>query len=76
LAIGAQCLGGRVAEIDWRQIRDVRRRPDRGDSLCSARRRDIDAQQHGVCIGRAHDVHMQLMREADIADKLAPPGEQ
>jgi len=76
LAIGAQCLGGRVAEIDWRQARDVRRRPDRGDPRCGPRRRDIDAQQHGVRIGRAHDAHMKLMREADIADKLAPPGEQ
>ena len=38
--------------------------------------RDVDGAQHGIGIGRAHDAHMQLAREADIADEGASPGQQ
>ena len=76
LAIGAQRLAGRVAEIDRRQIGDVGAGPDRDDAGRGQRRRDVDAAQHGMGVGRAHDAHVQLVREADIADELAAPGEQ
>ncbi len=76
LAVGAQRLAGRVAKIDRRQIGDVGPGPHRGDAGCFQRRRDIDRAQLGMRIGRAHDPHVQLMRERDVADKAAASGDQ
>src|SRR6202045_2497230 len=42
----------------------------------AALHRLMQRAQHGIGIGRAHNAHMQLVREADIADEGAPPGEQ
>ena len=76
LAIGTQRLGGRIAKIDGRQVVDVRRSPHRDDfrhGQCSGH---VDGPQLGIRISRAHDAHMQLMREPDIADEGPLPGQQ
>ena len=52
----------------------VRDEPDY--SRRGQRPRDVDESQHGIGIGRAHDAHMQLAREADITDEGASPGQQ
>ena len=76
LSIGAQRLSSRVPKIDRRQVGDFRCRPHRNDSRCGQRPRDVDGSQHGIGIGRAHNAHMQLAREADIADEGPSPGQQ
>jgi hypothetical protein len=75
LAIGAQRLAGRIAEIDRREV-DIVAGPHRGDAGRRQRCRDVDSAQHRMGVGRAHDPHVQLMREAEIADELAAPGDQ
>ena len=72
LAIRAQRLAGRVAEIDRRQV-EVVAGPHRGDAGCGERCRNVNGAQHRMGIGRGHDPHVQLMRETEIADKLAAP---
>src|SRR5947207_11709164 len=74
LAIGTQRLRGRIAKIDRRQVVDVRRGPHRDDSRHGQCSDHVDGPQHGIRISRAHDAHMQLMREADIADEGPLPG--
>ena len=63
-----------IAKIDRRQVVDVRRGPHRDDyrhGQCSGH---VYGPQHGIRISRAHDAHMQLMPEADIADEGPLPG--
>ncbi len=76
LTIRAQRLARRVAKIDRRQIGDVLARPDRRDAGRREGRGDIDVAQLGMGVRRAHDPHVQLVRKAQIADKLAAPRDE
>ena len=78
LAIGTQGLGGRIAKINGRRIVDVRRSPHRDNfrhRQCSGH---VDGPAApGIRISRdTQDAHMQLMREADIANEGPLPGQQ
>ena len=75
LPVGPQSLAGRVPKVDRRQIGDVGPRPDGDHSGRRRCRRAVDAAQLGVGIGRANDAHVQLVREADVADELATAGQ-
>ena len=68
LAIGAQRLAGRVAEIDRRQIGDVGAGPHRDDPGRRQRRRDVDARatRHG------HRASARPACAADAGSEMSP----
>jgi len=73
LAIGIERRDRALAEIDRRHFGDVGGGPHRIDAGQRARRRGVDPDDAAMRMRRAHDAHMKLVREIDVAGKRAAP---
>ena len=76
LAIRIERRDGAFAKIDRRHVGDVGGGPHRDDAGQRPRRGRIDRDDAAVGVRRAHDAHVQLMREIDVAGELAAAGDQ
>ena len=64
---GAEAL----AQPDRRQARDVSRSPHRDDARGRQCRGRLDRHDPAMRMGRAHDPHVQLLRENEVGDEAA-----
>ena len=76
LAVGRELLDRPFAEIDRRHVGDVGRGPHRDHARQRARGVGVDRDDVGVGVVGAHDPHVKLAREVDVAGKAAAAGDQ
>jgi hypothetical protein len=76
LPVRLKAFNPRQAEIDWRDIGDVRCRPNSDDAWGRAPFGDIDCNNAAVGVRRADHAHVQLMRKRNIGRKTPPAHDQ
>ena len=65
-----------LAKIDRRHVGNIGRGPHRKHAGQRACRRGVDRKDAAMRVRRAHDAHVQLMREIDVAGERAAAGDQ